>query len=490
MLYLRLSLVLFLCSGLGAARAVDEKAAPSKRHEQDLRKQILRDTAPLERRSQVVLSYADVVEKARDSVVTILVTRSRPPVKEEDREENNFEILPKSNSEDEEEEDENQGSGSGVVFSSDGWIVTNAHVVRDAEKIQVRLRGQDDTLLAVLAGIDTATDIALLKVEQPGLSSATLGDSSQLRPGDVVLAIGSPFGLEQTITLGIISATGRGTLGLIEGGMEDFIQTDAAINPGNSGGPLLDGLGRVIGINTARYWGDNIGFAVPINLALKVAGDLHQYGWVVRGFLGVQTLKLTRKLRKELKLPPRTLGVAIKTVEVDEAGARAGILPGDLILEVNGCRVENDARFRLSLASLQPGDTATFKLLREGQQVTLQATLGDPPELKKSRSHATVGNLDTVEWAPGLKVAEINRDWRMKLKLSPQVQGLIVTQDFKAADGSIRLSAGDQILSINGKPVKAMKQAQLQLETLKSSTLLLKIRSAGEERLLAVLRQP
>ncbi|TDU66158.1 serine protease Do [Prosthecobacter fusiformis] len=451
---------------------------------------VQRDATPLGSRTQVVLSYADVIERVRDSVVTVYVSRASKGEDREDSEENPFDLVPRRRSIDDDSEEKYQGSGSGVILTQDGLIVTNAHVVKDADKIYIRLRGREEDMEAVMMGIDPATDIAVLKMEAESLKPSTLGDSSVVRPGDVVLAIGSPFGLEQTITLGIISATGRGTLGLIDGGMEDFLQTDAAINPGNSGGPLLDGLGRVIGINTARYWGDNIGFAVPANLVLKVAGDLYRHGWVVRGFLGVHTLEVTPKLVGELKLPKKARGVIINSVEADEAAAKAGFHSGDLVIEVNGRRVENGARFRLSLASQQPGDEATFQVLRDGKEISLQAKLGDPPELRAARAIAAKAEPSDHEWAPGLFVAEVDRDWRMKLKLSPQIKGLVVTKDFKIQDRGVHLSAGDQILLINGKPVKNQAEAKAQLASLKTQILLLKIRGAEDERFVAVPRVP
>ena len=238
---------------------------------------------PLEK-GGILLSYADVIEKVHASVVTVRVknlpisTKVATDGARED-EQSPFDFRPKSEESNQESEDEHpEGGGSGFIITQDGLVLTNAHVVRNAEKVYIRAVGQEQDMPAVVVGMDTATDIALLKMEGTTWQPAILADSGLARPGDIALAIGSPFGLEQTITLGIVSATGRGALGLIDGGMEDFIQTDAAINPGNSGGPLLDGEGRVIGINTARFWADNIGFAIPIKLALKVAGDRRQHG--------------------------------------------------------------------------------------------------------------------------------------------------------------------------------------------------------------------
>lgn len=457
---------------------------------------IVRSAKPLAK-SGVLLSYADVVEQVRDSVVTLRIKRLRRLHDESDafsEEEagNPFDFRqPPSRGagdvEEEEEDDHTDGGGSGVVITRDGLILTNAHVVHDAEKVTVRAAGQDQDLPAVVLGLDAATDIAILRVEKTDWKPATLADSSLTRPGDIALAIGSPFGLEQTITLGIISATGRGALGLIDGGMEDFIQTDAAINPGNSGGPLLDGEGRVIGINTARYWGDNIGFAIPVNLALKVAGDLLQHGTVVRGHLGVRLRELTPSLRRELALPNRAKGVVIASVEADQPAARAGFRPGDLVQSVNQRRIDNGARFRLAMASLQPGEKAEFQILRQGVQARLQATLSEPPTLAGARERE---NPSSEEWAPGLHVAEINPHWRLKLALPPSLSGLVVTQDYSTPTGTQRLRAGDVILAINGTPVTSHKQATQRLAELKAPTLLLKARRGSEEILAAITRKP
>lgn len=460
---------------------------------------IVLSSTPLEK-SGVLLSYADVIEKTHDSVVTVRIKRISRLDKdsfgrlhaEEVEEENPFDFRPRAGANKMDPEDDTEeldGGGSGVVITADGLILTNAHVVRDAEKVSVRAAGKEEDIPALVIGMDTATDIALLKVEEHTWQPATLADSSLSRPGDIALAIGSPFGLEQTITLGIISATGRGSLGLINEGMEDFIQTDAAINPGNSGGPLLDGLGRVIGINTARFWGENIGFAVPVNLAVKVAGDLLQHGWVVRGHLGVRFREMTPKLALELGLPRRVKGIVIESVEADQPAALAGFKPGDLITAVNQRRVENIARFRLAMAGQQPGDLATFQVLRKGAEMRLDATLAEPPELAAARARQQE-NEKPEEWAPGLHVAEINPHWRLKLALPPSVAGLVVTEDYHSKEGTVRLRAGDLVLAINGTSVTTREQAKKRLEEMKSPTLLIKARRGSQEVLAAVSRQP
>lgn len=447
---------------------------------------------PLEK-GGVLLSYADVIEKVHASVVTVRVknlpisTKVATDGPRED-EQSPFDFRPKSEDPGQESEDERpEGGGSGFIITPDGLVLTNAHVVRDAEKVYIRAVGKDKDVPAVVVGMDTATDVALLKVEGSNWQPAILADSSLARPGDIALAIGSPFGLEQTITLGIVSATGRGALGLIEGGMEDFIQTDAAINPGNSGGPLLDGEGRVIGINTARFWADNIGFAVPINLAIKVAGDLRQHGWVVRGHLGVGLREMTPSLAEELGLPRQTKGVVIASVEADQPGAHAGFKPGDVVTRINQRRIENGAFFRLAMAGQQPGDRAVFLILRKGVELRLEATLAVPPEWAIANARR-LENEKAEEWAPGLHVAEINAHWRVKLALPPSLSGLVVSQDYKSAEGTVRLRTGDAIQSINGTPVTTREQGRKLLSELKTPTLLIKAQRGAQVILAAVSR--
>lgn len=458
---------------------------------QALGEQVIRDTKPLPGAAAIMLSYADVIENVRDSVVTVFVTLPPPPRQDQIKNDpESFDLRPKEEPSPDEGE-KPASSGSGLIITSGGLIVTNAHVVIDALRVSVRLRAHEVDIPAAVVGVDRATDIALLKIESPGLKPATLGDSAISRPGDVVLAMGSPFGLEQTITQGIISATGRGALGILQGGMEDFIQTDAAINPGNSGGPLMDGKGRVVGINTARFRGENIGFAVPVNLVLKIASDLLDHGWVVRGHLGVQAQEATAELLAQLQLPKNLKGVVIAGVETDQPAARAGFLPGDFVLEVNGRRVENVARFRLSLAGSQPGTIATFKVNRRGQSLELKATLAEPPEhitARKSQEAKASAGETTVEWVPGLVVAEVSQEWRVKFRLPPLMSGLIVTQPYVVAGGTLHLEPGDQILSINGSVVRTLTEARRRLEQVKTGVLLLKINRAGREKLVAVPR--
>jgi Do/DeqQ family serine protease len=271
--------------------------------------------------------------------------------------------------------------GSGVVVSSNGYILTDNHVVQGADKITVATASGDE-FSAAIVGTDPATDLAVLKIQAQNLSTAILADSSHVRVGDVVLAIGNPFGVGQTVTSGIISATQRSNLGITE--YEDFIQTDAAINPGNSGGALVDAHGRLIGINTVILSSgggfEGIGLAIPVNLAREVMRQLITQGKVVRGYLGVSLHPLTTDLAKAFNVS-RDKGALVITVQPQSPAARAGLRPGDIILELNGKASGSSRELRLQIAQTPPHSQAKLKVRRiGGEEKTLVATLEESPQ--------------------------------------------------------------------------------------------------------------
>lgn len=492
-MHLRLLLACYAGAGSLGLAQIDGNASVSS-SKPALHTIVKRDSAPLAKASSTVLSYADVVESTRDSVVTIQIKKHKDKDSDvrhldRDSDRSQFDFSRKKDAEEEEEDEEPQEStGTGVVITEDGLIMTNNHVVEHAEQIRVRLRGSEDLIKATLVGRDPVTDIAIIKVVQKSLSPATLGDSTNLRSGDVVLAIGSPFGLEQTITMGIISATGRSALGF--SGMEDFIQTDAAINPGNSGGPLMDGKGRVVGINTAVYWGQSIGFAVPVNLALKVADDLLAYGLVVRGFLGVHLDDMTPRLAKAMGLPKKSKGVVVTAVDAGEAAAKAGFLPSDIIIQVNGRKVENSKRFRLSMTSLNPGDKAVVVVKRGDAEVSLQATLGEPPEMVAARKAAEHQSEDLCEPIEGLKVSSLTTEVRYRFLLPEKAAGVAVLEDFTPSKGAAGLKAGDLILSINGYTPRDAAAAAKLMSRNHAATVMLKVLTGSKEHFIAVTVKP
>ena len=272
-----------------------------------------------------------------------------------------------------------KGLGSGVIVTKDGYILTNNHVVDNADEVKVTLQdGREFT--AKVIGRDPKSDVAVIKIDANGLPVVPMADSDKVEVGDIVLAIGNPFGVGQTVTTGIVSATGRGNLGIED--YEDFIQTDAAINPGNSGGALVDTEGRLIGINTAIFsrTGGNmgIGFAIPSDLARSVMDSLIQYGHVTRGYLGVMIQDLTPALAKEFKLKDST-GALVGDVVPKGPADKAGFKDGDVVLEYNGKKVPDSRRLRLAVGDTKPGTTVPVKILREGASKTLEVTVQQPP---------------------------------------------------------------------------------------------------------------
>jgi Do/DeqQ family serine protease len=272
-----------------------------------------------------------------------------------------------------------EGLGSGVLVSSDGYIVTNNHVIDEADKITVATIG-GQTFTAKVVGADPATDIAVLKISARDLPAAVLGDSSQLRVGDIVLAVGNPFGVGQTVTSGIVSATERDGFGITD--YEDFIQTDAAINPGNSGGALADARGRVIGINTVILSSsggfEGIGLAVPINLARNAMEQIISRGKVVRGYLGVSLRPISSDLAQAFRLPAAK-GAVVADIASKSPAAQAGIKAGDIVLETDGQAVQSSRDLRLRIAQTKPGARMNLKLLRIGGQKAVTVTLGETP---------------------------------------------------------------------------------------------------------------
>ena len=272
--------------------------------------------------------------------------------------------------------------GSGVIVTASGRILTNAHVVKDAEDIKVTLHDGNDYDVKVV-GVDPKADLAVLQLKGslPALKPLAFGDSSAMRLGDVVLAIGDPFGVGKSVTMGIVSAKGRGGMGIEE--YEDFIQTDAAINPGNSGGALVNLKGELIGINTAiasksgGYAG--IGFAIPTNMARPIMEMLIKDGKVSRGYLGVSIGTLTPSIAKDNKLPVQR-GVFVAAVDPDGPGARAGLLEGDVVVGLNGAEVKSDSVLRNTIAMIKPGTTIELEVVHKaGNKATIKPKLGELP---------------------------------------------------------------------------------------------------------------
>ncbi len=281
-----------------------------------------------------------------------------------------------------------QGTGSGVIVSSDGYIITNNHVVEHADRVRVLLSDKRKFDADVI-GTDPKTDLALIKIDADDLPAIRWGDSSQLHVGEMVMAIGSPFGLNQTVTMGIISAVGRANVGIVD--YEDFIQTDAAINPGNSGGALVNLKGELVGINTAIFSqsGGNmgIGFAIPSNMAKSIQRSLLKHGKVIRGWLGVSIQDLTPDLKEQFDAKDAS-GALVSDVVKDGPAEKAGIKRGDIITRYDGNPVENTVRLREFVAETVPDSTVEIEILRDGRTRKLRVTIGEMPKNMASLSQA------------------------------------------------------------------------------------------------------
>jgi len=345
--------------------------------------------------------------------------------------------------------------GSGVIISRDGYIITNNHVVENADEINIRLSNYEEYDAQVI-GRDPKTDVALIKIE-PGrdLPFAAFGDSEKLRVGDWVLAIGNPFGFEQTVTAGIVSAKGRS---LAAGERyENFIQTDASINPGNSGGPLFDLDGKMVGINTAIFsrTGGNIGigFAIPINMASNVVNQLREHGKVVRGWLGVMIQQVTPDLAKSFGLD-RPIGALVAEVSPGSPAAEAGIKQGDVVVEVDGKTVEQMSMLPTMVAETKPGTKVTLGVIRDGKRLEIPITIG---ELKEEGEQVQGSREGEPGHELGLTVQGLTPELAESLQLGPDQRGVVVTD---VRPGSIAdqvgLSRGDLILEINRQPVTSM----------------------------------
>lgn len=358
-----------------------------------------------------------------------------------------------------------QSLGSGVVVDAvKGYIITNNHVIDKADEINVTLR-DGRTFKAKLIGTDPDTDVAVIQIAADNLTAIPMADSNKLRVGDFAIAIGNPFGLGQTVTSGIVSALGRSGLGIE--GFEDFIQTDASINPGNSGGALVNLRGELIGINTAilSQSGGNIGigFAIPINMAHGIMQQLLAHGEVKRGRLGAQAQDLSPELAQAFGIAYRR-GAVITQVVPDSAADKAGLKPGDIVIEINGKTVKDSDTLRNSVGLLRVGETVTLNILREGKAKTLRASVEEPvsEELSGEKLHAHLS---------GAKFANIEEGSR----LYGRVEGVLI---FELDQGSpawrAGLRVGDVITSVNRKTVKRVEELRKAVNSSKS--LLLNIR--------------
>ena len=380
------------------------------------------------------------------------------------------------------------GQGSGVIVTKDGYILTNNHVVDKADEVKVALTDGRE-FSGKVVGKDPKTDIAVLKIDGKGqeLPFIPMTDSDKIEVGDIVLAVGNPFGIGQTVTMGMVSATGRATLGL---DYEDFIQTDAAINPGNSGGALVDADGRLIGINTAilsRNGGNQgIGFAIPMNLARDVMESLVADGHVTRGYLGVMIQDVTPSLAKEFNLKDQK-GALIGDVVPKGPAEKSGLRSGDVVLEFNGKTVRDSRQLKLQVARVKPGETAAVKVLRNGSTKSINVAVSELPGSEKIARHDNSATGDDTEALKGVAVGDLDPQTRRQFNIPANIQGAVVTDvDGNSTAGEAGLRPGDVILEINRQSVKGAEDAVRLTENPKDKSTLLRIWSGGRSRYLVV----
>jgi serine protease Do len=357
-----------------------------------------------------------------------------------------------------------QGIGSGVIIDTQGNVLTNNHVVEGADQVKVMLYGNQE-ITAKLVGTDPKSDLAVVKID-PGkvkLTAAVLGDSDKLEVGDWVIACGSPFGLRQTVSAGIVSAIGRGNVGITE--YEDFIQTDAAINPGNSGGPLVDLEGRVVGINTAiasQNGGNNgIGFAIPISMARFVLEQLVKSGKVVRGYVGLMIGDVNEDLAESFQFRGSG-GALVQDVTQNGPGDRAGLKPGDIIIERDSRPIANAGAFRNGIADTAPGKSVKLAIWRDGKRIEVPVTLGELPvaEQVASKRGATSSApaKEPARW--GLGLTDVTPELAQRLQLGA-AKGVLVQQvQSGSAAQEAGLSPGDVIVAIGDRDVKKASDAR------------------------------
>jgi serine protease Do len=383
------------------------------------------------------------------------------------------------------QQEREKGLGSGVIISPEGYILTNNHVVDKGTDIKVILRDKRQ-FTGKVVGTDPKTDIAVLKIEATGLPTIPFGDSSKLEVGDYSFAIGNPFGVGETATMGIISATGRNGLSIED--YEDFIQTDAAINPGNSGGALLNARGELIGINTAILSGgggnQGIGFAIPINMAKYVMDQILKHGKVVRGYIGVGIQEVTPELARAFNVSAEK-GALVSSVDPDGPGAKAGLQRGDVITELNGQPINGPNDLRLQVGSMVPGTTVHLKVERNGQMRDVSLRLAEAPAAKGAGN----GAGGSAENSPmrGVDVDELTSDVRQQLGLKPDVKGVVVTNvadDSPAADAG--LQRGDVIEQINRQPVNSVADYQRLVGQAGKQSLVLLINRGGNTNFMVV----
>ena len=384
------------------------------------------------------------------------------------------------------------GLGSGVIVSADGYILTNNHVLEGADKIEVSFGKAGKSYIARKVGGDVRTDVAVLKIDATNLTPITFSNSDQLRAGDIVIAVGSPFGLTRSATMGVVSAVGRNSQMAQLADLGNFIQTDAAINMGNSGGALVDYLGRLVGLNTAIFsrsgGNQGIGFSVPSNMARSVMESLIKHGRVLRGFLGIGLQDVDEALQKELNVEAGS-GAAITEVQPNSPAQKAGLREYDVVTAVNGKKIDGMQDLRLTVASMQPGTKVTLQIIRERKNMDVTVQLGEKAEKKDAPVVAKEADPDVLD---GVTVADLEEASRQEFKVPSSVKGALVTAvepDSIAAAAGIR--PGDVIQEVKRRPVSSADEAvKLSEELKKEKQVLLRVYTRGGSRLVMLESKP
>jgi serine protease Do len=448
------------------------------------------DSTPIVRQTQGITSFAPIVKKVAPSVVNIYSTHivhqrlNRNPFFGDPLFRQFFGgQMPDNGGREITRKEESLGSG--VIVSSDGYILTANHVVAGADQIKVGILKDKKEYTAKVIGTDPMTDVALLKIDAAGLTAITLGDSDQLEVGDIALAIGNPFNVGQTVTMGIISALGRNIPDMGREDrrvhIQDFIQTDAAINPGNSGGALVDAEGRLIGINTAiessSEGSEGIGFAVPVNITRYVMDSLIRNGGKIEhGYLGVNLEDITPDFQSEFNLPTQN-GALVGDVVEGSPADKAGIQAGDALIQIDGKPIDAPHTMQLLVSESAPGTKVTVELLRKGETKTITVTLGQLPGSFETTENSQNNSASTVPDAlDGVSVDNLSSDIRAQLRVPSRIHGAIVVsvdQDSNAADAG--LHPNDVILEINQQPVTSADDAVKLCNAAKGDRILLRI---------------
>ncbi|HLZ34433.1 MAG TPA: DegQ family serine endoprotease [Nitrospira sp.] len=347
------------------------------------------------------------------------------------------------------------GQGSGVVVSTDGYILTNNHVIDHAREVTVTLPDKRE-FKGKIVGTDPKTDLAVVKIDAENLPAVAWGDATKLQVGEYVLAVGNPFGLNSTVTLGIVSALGRGRMGITQ--YEDFIQTDAAINPGNSGGALVNTRGELVGINTAIFSQtggyQGVGFAVPTSMSKPIYESLIKHGKVVRGYLGIGIQDLNGDLAKSFGLTDAK-GALVSDVKEDSPADRAGLKQGDVLISYQGAAVEDAVALQRMVTRSTVGTKVTMKVVRDGHEKELTVTIGEQPDTAKI-AKAETGEKDFA--FAGVAVQDLDRDTAKELGIKGKTHGVVVTSvEPESGAEKAGLMPGDVIREINRQPVKSVK---------------------------------